>query len=138
MSFDQASQAAWLDQLLGSSSSWIGLLVLAGGASGLAIGLRVMRWSGVATPVERTLRLLETLHVTPRPGESFAALCHRAASAHIDLAVPLEAVADAHQQLAYAPLSRRERQLQHLRRQRALRQLARIVSDFGSGPAARR
>ena len=138
LGFDQTTQAAWLDQLLGSSPSWIGLLVLAGGASGLAIGLRVMRWSGVAGPIERTLRLLETLHVTPRPGESFAALCHRAASAHTDLAVSLEAVADAHQQLAHAPLSRRERQHQHRRRKRALRQLARSVSDFGSGLAARR
>jgi len=97
-----------------------------------------MRRRGVATPIQRTLRLLEILDVTPQPGESFAALCHRAAASHSELAVPLLAVAEAHQQLAHAPLSRRERQLQQRLWQQALRHLARSVSDFWSVRAARR
>ncbi|CAE06625.1 hypothetical protein [Parasynechococcus marenigrum] len=80
LSFDQTAQTAWLNQLLGSNPNWIGWLVLAGGALAFALGLRVTRWRAVATPIQRTLRLLETLDVTPQPGESFAALCHRAAA----------------------------------------------------------
>ena len=138
LSFDQTAQTAWLNQLLGSNPNWIGWLVLAGGALAFALGLRVTRWRGVATPIQRTLRLLETLDVTPQPGESFAALCHRAAASHSELSVPLLAVAEAHQQLAHAPLSRRERQLQQRLWQQALRHLARSVSDFWSVRAARR
>ena len=138
LSFDQSTQAAWLEQLLGAQRRWLGLMVVAAGAIGLVLGLRLLRWQGRGDPMQQSLRLLQRHGVTAMPGESFAAVCRRAAAVHPDLAAQFLAVADAQQQLAHAALTRRERRWQQRLWQQALRQLARRVNDFWSGRAARR
>ena len=58
----------------------------------VALGLKLFRaeWSFlVRDPLSRSLRLLARLGVTPDPGESFMALCHRAAADRPELAEPL-------------------------------------------------
>ena len=127
LSFDQPTQVAWLEQVLGAQRRWLGLMVVAGAAVGLVLGLRLLRLQGRGDPLQQSLRLLQRHGVTPLPGESFAALCRRAATVHPDLADQFLALADAQQQLAHAPLTRRERRWQQTVWTRCRRQLAQRI-----------
>ena len=127
LSFDQSTQAAWLEQLLGAQRRWLGLMVVAAAAMGLFVGLRLLRWKGRGDPMKQSLRLLQRHGITPMPGESFSAVCRRAATVHPDLAAQFLAVADAQQQLAHAPLSHRERRWQQMVWRRCRRQLAQRI-----------
>ena len=127
LSFDQSTQTAWLEQLLGAQRRWLGLMVVAAAAMGLFVGLRLLRWKGRGDPMKQSLRLLQRHGITPMPGESFSAVCRRAATVHPDLAAQFLAVADAQQQLAHAPLSHRERRWQQIVWRRCRRQLAQRI-----------
>ena len=116
--FDQTSQAAWLQALFGEQLRWVGVIAVTSAFGAVALGLKLFRaeWSFlVRDPLSRSLRLLARLGVTPDPGESFMALCHRAAADRPELAEPLLAMAEAQQCLVYADLSRRSRHVQQRR-----------------------
>ena len=116
--FDQTSQAAWLQALFGEQLRWVGVIAVTSAFGAVALGLKLFRaeWSFlVRDPLSRSLRLLARLGVTPDPGESFMALCHRAAADRPELAEPLLAMAEAQQCLVYADLSRRSRHMQQRR-----------------------
>jgi len=111
LGFDQSSQASWLQALFGERLRWLGLAIVAAAGVALALGVGVstlMRGKGSRDPLSRSLALLETLGVTPLPGESFHSLCRRAAALHPELATGLVAMAEYQQRLAHAPLSQRQ------------------------------
>ena len=88
-----------------------GLAIVAAAGVALALGVGVstlVRGRGSRDPLSRSLALLETLGVTPLPGESFHSLCRRAAALHPELATGLVAMAEYQQRLAHAPLSQRQ------------------------------
>ena len=116
--FDQTSQAAWLQALFGEQLRWVGVIAVTSACGAAVLGLKLFRaeWPLLARdPLRRSLRLLARLGVTPEPGDSFLALCRRAAADRPELAKPLLAMADAQQSLAYADLSPRSRRLQQRR-----------------------
>jgi len=74
---------------------------------------------GRRDPLSRSLQLLQRLGLTALPGESFAALCRRAARDHPDQADSFLAMADLQQRLVHAPITPGNRR--HIRRQLARR-----------------
>ena len=112
LSFDQQSQAAWLRQLFGSELRWLGMGVVLIAATGIAIGLGIARQGQTQVPrgrLQLSLKLLKEHGFTPRPGETFTALCHRTAEQKPELANILWALAQAQQELSYAQLSSNQR-----------------------------
>ena len=112
LSFDQQSQAAWLRQLFGSELRWLGMGVVLIAATGIAIGLGIARQGQTEVPrgrLQLSLKLLKEHGFTPRPGETFTALCHRTAEQKPELANILWALAQAQQELSYAQLSSNQR-----------------------------
>ena len=134
LSFDRATQAAWLQALFGDQLRWSGLVAVALAAVAVGVGLMLSR-GGLPgferDPLLRTLRLLKRLGVEAMPGESFPALCRRACEQLPELASGLQTMAEAQQKLAHAVLNRRQRQHQrHLWRQSRAR-LKVSASRFG-------
>ena len=121
LSFDQASQQAWLQQLFGAQLRWLGVAIVVGGFAAVAAGWLLLRLGlRSRAPLAQSLRLLARRGVLPMQGESFPALCPRAARMHPDLAPLLQAMADQQQQLAHAPLTASQRR-HHSRQWRQLR-----------------
>ena len=121
LSFDQASQKAWLQMLFGAQLRWLGVTIVAGGFVAVAAGWLLLRLGlRSRSPLALSLRLLARRGVEPHQGESFPQLCRRAARIHPDLAPLFQAMADQQQQLAHAPLSASQRRY-HLRQWRQLR-----------------
>ena len=121
LSFDQASQQAWLQMLFGAQLRWLGATVVVSGFVAVAGGWLLLRM-GIRprSPLMQSLRLLTRLGAVPLQGESFPRLCRRAAQMHPDRATLLEAMADQQQLLAHAPLTAAQRR-HHLRRWRTIR-----------------
>ena len=138
LSFDQASQAAWLQALFGEQLRWAGLVAVALAAIAGGVGLMLSR-SGFPVvqrdPLQRSLRLLKRLGLEAMPGESFQALCRRGCEQRPELAVGFQTMAEAQQQLAHAPLNRRERQ--HQRRLWRQSRARLMISASRSGRSAR-
>ena len=138
LSFDQASQAAWLQALFGEQLRWAGLVAVALAAIAGGVGLMLSR-SGLPVvqrdPLQRSLRLLKRLGLEAMPGESFQALCRRGCKQRPELAVGFQTMAEAQQQLAHAPLNRRERQHQRRLWRRSRARL--MISASRSGRSAR-
>ena len=121
LSFDQASQKAWLQMLFGAQLRWLGVTIVAGGFVAVAAGWLLLRLGlRSRSPLALSLRLLARRGVEPHQGESFPQLCRRAARIHPDLAPLFQAMADQQQQLAHAPLSASQRRY-NLRQWRQLR-----------------
>ena len=121
LSFDQASQQAWLQMLFGAQLRWLGVTIVVSGLAALAGGWLLLRMGlRPRSPLAQSLRLLARLGVVPLQGESFSRLCRRAARMHPDLATLLQAMADQHQLLAHAPLTASQRR-HHLRQWRYVR-----------------
>ena len=121
LSFDQASQQAWLQRLFGAQLRWLGVVVVVSGFAAVAGGWLLLRMGlRPRSPLAQSLRLLARLGAEPLQGESFPRLCRRAGRMHPDLSTLLEAMADQQQQLAHAPLTASERR-QHLRQWRQIR-----------------
>ena len=134
LSFDQASQAAWLQGLFGDQLRWAGLVAVALAALAAGVGrlLSGGPWLGLGRdPMQRSVRLLQGLGVDAQPGESFAALCRRAAERRPDLTVELQTMAEAQQQLVHADLSRAQRRRQRSLWRQCRRQLAINASRYG-------
>jgi len=128
LGFDQSSQAVLLRQLFGDQLRWLGLAIVAAAFLALGIGLglwHLLRRDGGGDPLSRSLQLLQRLGLTALPGESFAALCRRAARDHPDQAASLLAMADLQQRLVHAPITPRERRRVQRSWSRIRRQLAR-------------
>ena len=121
LSFDQAIQQAWLQLLFGAQLQWLGVAIVVGGFAAVAAGWLLLRLGlQPRAPLAQSLRLLARRGVLPMKGESFPALCGRAARMHPDLAPLLQAMADQQQQLAHAPLTASQRR-HHSRQWRQLR-----------------
>ena len=121
LSFDQASQQAWLQMLFGAQLRWLGVAIVVGCFAAVAVGRLLLRLGLRArSPLAQSLRLLARWGVVPQQGESFSRLCRRAAKMHPDRAMLLEAMADQQQLLAHAPLTAHQRR-HHGRRWRQLR-----------------
>ena len=121
LSFDQASQQAWLQMLFGAQLRWLGVAIVVGVFAAVAVGWLLLRLGlRSRTPLAQSLRLLARRGVIPLQGESFPTLCRRAARMHPDLAALLEAMADQQQLLAHAPLTPSQCR-QHRRQWRQLR-----------------
>ena len=121
LSFDQSSQQAWLQMLFGAQLRWLGVAIVVGGFAAVAAGWLLLRLGlRSRAPLAQSLRLLARRGVLPMQGESFPALCRRAARMHPDLAPLLQAMADQQQQLAHAPLTASQRR-HHSRQWRQLR-----------------
>ena len=121
LSFDQSSQQAWLQMLFGAQLRWLGVAIVVGGFGAIAAGWLLLRLGlRPRSPLSQSLRLLARRGVLPMQGESFPALCRRAARMHPDLAPLLQAMADQQQQLAHAPLTASKRR-HRLRQWRQLR-----------------
>ena len=121
LSFDQASQQAWLQMLFGAQLRWLGVAIVVGCFAAVAVGRLLLRLGLRArSPLDQSLRLLARWGVVPQQGESFSRLCRRAAKMHPDRAMLLEAMADQQQLLAHAPLTAHQRR-HHGRRWRQLR-----------------
>ena len=121
LSFDQASQQAWLQTLFGAQLRWLGAIVVVSGFVAVAGGWLVLRMGfQPRSPLAKSLRLLARLGVVPQQGESFSRLCRRAARMHPDQATLFQAMADQQQLLAHAPLSVSQRR-HHLRQWRTIR-----------------
>ena len=121
LSFDQASQQAWLQRLFGAQLRWLGVTVVVTGFAAVAGGWLLLRVGlRPRSPLVQSLRVLGRLGVVPQQGESFPRLCRRAASMHPEQAPLLQAMADQQQLLAHAPLTATQRR-HHLRRWRHLR-----------------
>ncbi len=127
LSFDQASQQAWLQMLFGAQLRWLGVAIVVGGFVAVAGGWLLLRMGfRPRSPLAQSLRLLARRGVVPQQGESFPRLCRRAAKMNPDLTMLLQAMADQQQQLAHAPLTASQRR-HHLRQWRQLRsRLARL------------
>ena len=121
LSFDQASQQAWLQMLFGAQLRWLGVTAVVSGFVAVAGGWLVLRM-GIRprSSLVQSLRLLTRLGVVPLQGESFPRLCRRAARMHPDRTTLLEAMADQQQLLAHAPLTPTQRR-HHLRQWRKIR-----------------
>lgn len=116
LSFDQASQQAWLQMLFGAQLRWLGVTVVVSGFAAVAVGWLLLRMGlRSRSPLAQSLRLLARLGAEPLQGESFPRLCRRAAGMHPDRATLLEAMAHQQQLLAHAPLTPAQRR--HHRRQ---------------------
>ena len=118
LSFDQSSQAAWLQALFGTQLRWAGLVAVGLAALAAGFGLMLLRGGWLLLerdPLRRSLKLLKQLGLAVRPGESFPALCHRAAKKHPELTETFQTMAEAQQHLTHAVLTpaqrRRQRQL---------------------------
>ena len=121
LSFDQASQQAWLQMLFGTQLRWLGVTVVLSSMAALTAGWLLLRLGlRPRSPLSQSLRLLARRGVVPLQGESFPMLCRRAARMHSDLAPLLAAMADQQQLLAHAPLTPSQRR-HHLRQWRQLR-----------------
>ncbi len=121
LSFDQASQQAWLQRLFGMQLRWLGVAIVGGGFVAIAGGWLLLRMGlRSRSSLAQSLRLLARWGVVPLPGESFTCLCRRAARMHPDLATLLEAMADQQQLHAHAPLTAPQRR-HHQRQWRQLR-----------------
>ena len=121
LSFDQASQQAWLQMLFGAQLRWLGVAIVVSGIAALAGGWLLLRLAlRPRSPLSLSLRLLARRGVVPLQGESFPRLCRRAARMHPDLAMLFQAMADQQQLLAHAPLTASQRR-HHLRQWRQLR-----------------
>ena len=121
LSFDQASQQAWLQSLFGVQLRWLGVAIVGGGFVAIVAGWLLLRlWLRPRSPLAQSLRLLARWGVIPMQGESFPTLCRRAAKMNPDLAPLFQSMADQQQQLAHAPLTALQRQ-HHLRQWRQLR-----------------
>ena len=121
LSFDQASQQAWLQSLFGAQLRWLGVAIVGGGFVAVAGGWLLLRMGlRSRSPLAQSLRLLARRGVVPQQGESFPRLCRRATRMHPDLAILLEAMADQQQLLAHAPLTPPQRR-QHRRQWRQRR-----------------
>ena len=127
LSFDQASQQAWLQRLFGEQLRWLGVAIVVGGFAAVAVGWQLLRMGlRPRSPLAQSLRVLARLGVVPQQGESFPRLCQRAARMQPDLAPLLKAMADQQQLLAHAPLTPPQRR-HHSRQWRQLRsQLGRL------------
>ena len=128
LGFDQSSQAVLLRQLFGDQLRWLSLAIVAAAFMALGIGLglwHLVRRDGGGDPLSRSLQLLQRLGLTALPGESFAALCRRAARDHPDQADALLAMADLQQRLVHAPITPRDRRRAQRSWARIRRQLAR-------------
>ena len=118
LSFDQSSQATWLQALFGTQLRWAGMVAVGLAALAAGFGLMLLRggWPVLERdPLRRSLKLLKQLGLAVRPGESFPALCHRAAKKHPELTETFQTMAEAQQHLTHAVLTpaqrRRQRQL---------------------------
>jgi hypothetical protein len=121
LSFDQASQQAWLQMLFGAQLRWLGVAIVLSGTAALAGGWLLLRLGlRPRSPLSLSLRLLALRGVVPLQGESFPRLCRRAARMQPDLAPLFQAMADQQQLLAHAPLTASQRR-HHLRQWRQLR-----------------
>ena len=121
LSFDQASQQAWLQMLFGAQLRWLGVVIVVGGFAALAGGWLLLRLGlRSRSPLAQSLRLLARRGVVPLQGESFPRLCRRAARMQPDLASLFLAMADQQQLLAHASLTASQRR-RHLRQWRQLR-----------------
>ena len=128
LSFDQQSQNAWLRQLFGPQLRWLGLVVVVIAATGIALGLGVARLGlnqRQPDPLHRSLKLLRKQGFAPRSGETFSAFCHRTAQHRPDLSDILLPLAEAQQELSYAPLNPKQRRHWVQRWQELERRLAR-------------
>ena len=107
-----------------------------GVALALGVGVsQLVRGRGRRDPLSLSLALLETLGVTPLPGESFHSLCRRAAALHPELATGLVAMAEYQQRLAHAPLSHGQRWRERRDWARLRRKLARECAAPHRAPA---
>jgi transglutaminase-like putative cysteine protease len=123
LSFDQASQQAWLQMLFGAQLRWLGVAIVVGAFAAVAVGWLLLRLGlRSRTPLAQSLRLLARRGVIPLQGESFPTLCRRAARMQPDLAQLFQAMADQQQLLAHAPLTSSQRR-HHLRRWRKIRSI---------------
>ena len=123
LGWNQVGQQVLLQRLLAWAGDWTGVIVLLVAGVATAIGVLIVRWlrrAPAADPLQRSLRLLSRLGITPLPGETFPQLCRRAASQQPDLAGLLDAMAQQQQLLAHACL-RRSEQRHHSRLWRRLR-----------------
>ena len=112
LSFDQQSQNAWLRQLFGPQLRWLGIVVVVIAATGIALGLGVARLGlnqRQHDPLQLSLKLLQKQGFVPRSGETFSAFCHRTAQHRPDLSDILLPLAEAQQELSYAPLNPKQR-----------------------------
>jgi len=128
LSFDQQSQNAWLRQLFGPQLRWLGLMVVFITATGIALGLGVARLGlnqRQPDPLQLSLKLLRKQGFAPRSGETFSAFCHRTAEHRPDLSDILLPLAEAQQELSYAPLNPKQRRHWVQRWQELERRLAR-------------
>ena len=130
LGFDRSRQEALLTWLLGADHGAVGLLVLAGVAAGLGLGLGLLqRQLGrpsdpLARDVTALLRALQRLQLQPEPGESLEALTARAAHAFPALAAPLAVLAATHAERRYGPVGTAQAQRRLRQRwQLALRQV---------------
>ena len=107
--------------LLPSVRDIFALAIVVGGFAAVAAGWLLLRLGFRSrAPLAQSLRLLARRGVLPMQGESFPALCRRAATMNPDLAPLLQAMADQQQQLAHAPLTASQRR-HRLRQWRQLR-----------------
>jgi transglutaminase-like putative cysteine protease len=76
LSFDQASQQAWLQMLFGAQLRWLGVTAVVSGFVAVAGGWLVLHM-GIRprSSLVQSLRLLTRLGVVPLQGESFPRLC---------------------------------------------------------------
>ena len=139
LSFDQSSQAAWLQTLFGAQLRWAGLVAVALAALAAGFGLLLLRggWPMLQLdPLQRSLKVLKRLGLEAKPGESFPMLCQRAVERYPDLTATLQTMAEAQQQLAHAVLSPAQRRRQRALWRQSRRQLGVSASRYGR-PASR-
>jgi len=148
LGFDRSRQEALLAWLLGGRRWALGLVILTGVALGLVAALVPWqlrrsrpRRDQAARDLAELLRLLRSLRLEPRPGETLEELCRRAGEAYPNLATPLGELASCHTQRRYAGPAGRQpaARLAATRWRRSLRQLKRARSSAirqrgGSGP----
>ncbi|MCP9850013.1 DUF3488 and transglutaminase-like domain-containing protein [Cyanobium sp. Morenito 9A2] len=118
LGFDGPAQQAWLGQWLGPWKDWQGVLLLvtmAGAVGGTLLVLHLLdRWQQrpgdrLRRELERSLRPLGRLGLTPMAGESLEAFCARVGERHPSLTPPLKQLERRYSERRFAPPGQRQR-----------------------------
>jgi len=129
LGFDQAGQEALLQRLFGDQRQGIGVVLLAGVATLVALGLGWLQWlqkgelrqEALTRDLEKVVGRLRRWGIGPKPGETFEQLCRRAGDQHPAAREALGELAHCHAQLRFARLNEHERTRQWAAWRTALR-----------------
>jgi len=133
LGFDREGQAELLQRLLGEQRPWLGIMILAGVAVSLVIGMVLLqclaahaeRKDSAARAIAQVLKVLATQGIEPRPGETLDMFTDRVSQQHAHLTTLLKTICEAHQTLRFGRGTNRD--LQRLKRGcRSLTQTMRI------------